>query len=381
MATLQSVRDQARAAVVAGEYPLALSLVELIRRHFPRDFETLGLAGQIQLAQGRRAEARDSFSTVLEVDPENVVARSGLALLAEEDRDLDQALEHLERAFALDSSNRQLAWEITRLHVLLSHTRPADAGFSQHAIARRFLREKRYERAIPLLEDALRRAPGAVDVAVGMAQALWLARRREQAEQVAASILADHPDCLKAMAMVAGLAFSRGDAGALSLLRKTAELDPGNSVSRRLFVEAGLPFPRVGEEPEIPERELWQVVGRLRPARKEEATPPEAVEEEWDEEPEEEPDPFLLPDAPEEGEWVRGKGPLGGDVGPVGWRDRWGTGDKLVAAGQLRLAVEQYLAVLNGWREALTGGSGALEDETIVVEKEKDGTYSGNRQT
>ncbi|MHB1160881.1 MAG: tetratricopeptide repeat protein [Chloroflexota bacterium] len=395
MATLKSVRDRAKAAAAVGDYPLALGLADLVRRYAPGDLETTGVLGQIHLACGRRVEARDCFAELLEIDPENRLARSGLALLEEEDGDPDRAIEQFERVFALDSSNQRVAGEISRLHALLSHTRPTDVGFSQHAIARQLLRRKRYRRSISFFEDALRSRPGAAEIAVGMSQALWLSGRLEEAEEVAEGVLAAHPDCLKALAIVAGAGVRRGETGSLGLLRRTAEMDPGNSVARRLFLEAGLPFPRIAEEPEVPERELWDVVGRLRPA--ESATTPEseaalAVEDEeyddeafWDEEEgEAEPEPFDLPEAQLEGEWVRGRGSAA--VAPTdGWLEdwlaQWAAGDALVRAGELRRAAERYLAVLNGMRGISPSGSRAPGDERSVVEKEQDGTNSGDSET
>ncbi|MGE5620908.1 MAG: tetratricopeptide repeat protein [Sphingomonadaceae bacterium] len=361
MATLKSVRDRAKAAAAAGEYPLALELAELIRRHSPHDVRTTGLLGQIHLACGRRLEARECFAELLEVDPESRLARSGLALMEEEDGDLDQALDDFERVFALDSSNRQVAEEISQLHARLSHTRPADAALSQHAIARRLLRRKQYRRSIPFFEDALRGRPAAAEIAVGLAQALWLSGRLEEAAEVAEKVLVAHPDCLKALAIVAGAAFVRGEARCLDILRKTAELESGNTVARRLFLQAGLPFPRVGEEPEIPERELWEAIGRLGPAETigvagaNVEPSPEDEEDEgedgdyWEDEAEE-PELFGLPEDQLEGEWVRGRGSPAASEGAdlQGRLAQWQAGDVLVRAGQLRRAVEHYLAALKG---------------------------------
>ncbi|HEX2923519.1 MAG TPA: hypothetical protein VHS28_05775, partial [Chloroflexota bacterium] len=43
---------------------------------------------------------------------------------------------------------------------------------------------------------------------------------------------------------------------ALSILRRTAQLNPGNGVARAVFVAASLPFPRVESDAEIPDEEL-----------------------------------------------------------------------------------------------------------------------------
>ncbi len=306
MATLDSVRDRAKAAIAEHNYPRALLLTDLIRRYFPRDLKTGGLQGEIQLACGRWAEARESFATVLQLDPESLEARAGLALLAEVEGDLERALEQLERAFDLDCSNARVAAEIERLSSRLCHSWLTDPGSPQHALARRSLREKRYPRAALLFSDAARRLPERVEIVVGLARSLWLAGEREEAARVATGVLGGYPDCLKMLAILAGVSFARGEGEALFLLRKIDELDPGNFVARRLFLDAGLPFPRVGGDPEIPEAELRGIIGFRRriqtdPGEYED----EPVDEEWDGE--EDLEPFVLPEDQLEGEWVRAK--------------------------------------------------------------------------
>ena len=422
MPILQSVREEARTAVAEGNYERALSLVQRIRRSFPDDLETMELLGQIHLACERRAEARDLFQAILAVDPENLLARSGLAIICEEEGDLPEALEHFVRAFEIDASSRQIAGEIRRLNSLAGRPRSADAWYSKHGIARHLMKEGMYEQAIPLFEAAMETNPEPAAVALGMAQALWLAGRVEEAEDVAGEILDSHPACLKALAIRAGAAHSRGDPEALTLLGKTASLNPGNGVARGIFEDAGIPFPAVGLDAEIPDE----------PAHPEERLE-EGLPEEWDEHEDEEAEPFDLPEAEVEGEWVRDREPqvppispeedvrrhlssgqaywtrgmlepalaeyrtaleLDGSVAaevrqaalemvesfPAEVRIRWLAADALLAEGQLRRAVEQYLIVLRSREEVATRDRLSWRGQSVETEKEQDGTYSGNRQ-
>lgn len=306
MATLHNVRNQAKSAITEGRYSQALLLTELIRRYFPRDLETVRLQGEIYLASGRWSEARESFEAVLQADPESQGARIGLALLAEAEGDLEQALEQMERAFDLDVANGQVAAEIGRLGSQLCHSWPGDPGSPQHALARRSLKGRLYSKAALLFRDATRRSPERLEIAVGLARSLWLVGEREEAARMAVDVLVVYPDCLKMLAILAGVSFDRGEGEALFLLRKIAELDPGNSVARRLFLDVGLPFPRVGGDPEIPEAELRRAIGARRRTQSDsmESEAEELEDEEWGEE--EDLEPFVLPEARLEGEWARG---------------------------------------------------------------------------
>jgi len=303
MAVLFSVRQLAEIALTDGDYGLALRLVDLILRHFPGDVAAAHLLARLRLRQGSWDEARAGFERVLAADPENAAAHAGLALIAEMAGDLYGALEQLQRAFDLDSGNRELAEGIARFSARLPRSLPPDPASAIHATARRSLRRLEYRRAALQFQDALRRAPDRVEVAVGLAEALWLAGSPDEAERMAAHLLAAFPSLLKMTAILAGASFMRGEMEALFLLRRADELDPGSRIARRLFLDVGLPFPRVGTDHEIPDAELRHVLG-VGPAAVA-AGEWEEPEEEWEEDAE----PFCLPEPELEGEWVRRRDP------------------------------------------------------------------------
>lgn len=255
MGTIESLRGEARIALAAGDYQRALSLLQPAIQRYPNDHDTTALVGQIHLENGKYADARDAFDGVLEVDPENVMARSALAIIAEEEGELEEALEQFERAFEMNTSNHQVAEEIKRLRSRLGDRRPVGPDFSRHAVARRHLRGKEHGKALPLFQGALEDNPGDAAVLVGLSQALWLSGALQDAEETARRILEDHPNCLKALAILAGAAFARGDGEATALLARASELNPGNRVARKLFEGAGYPFPggRDGADLPLPE--------------------------------------------------------------------------------------------------------------------------------
>ncbi len=260
MATLNKIREQADAALSAGDHKKATSLALLIQRHFPKDYQTLELIGKLYLENRRLQESRDAFARSLEIDPENVLARSALAMIAEEEGDLDEALEQFERALDVAPGNHEVAAEVERLRAQLGRGKSPEPGSSMHATARRFLAVNRYENAIPWLQEVLRQSPDLTDVAMGLIRALWLARRQREAEDLARELIVQHPDCLGALAVVAAMALSREDGEAVSLLARTSELDPGNAVTKKVFAEAGIVFPELEEMLDIPENELQETL-------------------------------------------------------------------------------------------------------------------------
>ncbi|MEV6039640.1 tetratricopeptide repeat protein [Nonomuraea sp. NPDC052116] len=87
--------------VVMGDYARAREDVVRGLGLTPRDPHLLCVLGQVELAEGRRPEARTAFDGALEADPELVAAWAGRAELAFESGDHDAALADLTHALKL----------------------------------------------------------------------------------------------------------------------------------------------------------------------------------------------------------------------------------------------------------------------------------------
>ncbi|MGW6500723.1 tetratricopeptide repeat protein [Nonomuraea angiospora] len=88
-------------SVVMGDYAGAREDVVRGLGLTPRDPHLLCVLGQVELAEGRRPEARTAFDGALEADPELVAAWAGRAELAFESGDHDAALADLTHALKL----------------------------------------------------------------------------------------------------------------------------------------------------------------------------------------------------------------------------------------------------------------------------------------
>ncbi len=399
MPTLEEVRQQAKAALAAGDHQQAVALAHLIRRHFPEDYQTQRLLGRAYLGTYQLGRAEGAFRAVLDVDPEDAVAWSALGIIAEEKGDLADALDALQRALDVDFDNREIAEELARLRSQSRHTRPAGPLSSVHSTARRFLKEGSYESAIPWLQDALRLEPGAAEVAVALARALWLSARPREAEAVAREVLVEHPNCLIALGIVAGSAISTRGEDASPVLARTAALNPGNGVARDLFAQAGLDFPEREEELEIPDAEVQAVLERREQRRP--AAPAPQVESQpgsvgafvWEEgapptggqSPPADVPPVRCAREEESSSRIasaEGYSQIGlvglavseyrealrlgpsvaprvaeavlamADANPDSLEARWLAGDALALSGRYRMAVEQYLRALKGAERA-----------------------------
>jgi tetratricopeptide (TPR) repeat protein len=99
---IEAKRLTARAAELAGQRRHALDRWREIVRRFPEDPEAHEHLGMIELADGRRPQARIHFRQSLEGNPFNIALRLRLGDLAMEEGDDAEALELWETAHRLD---------------------------------------------------------------------------------------------------------------------------------------------------------------------------------------------------------------------------------------------------------------------------------------
>ena len=95
-----------------------------------------------------------------------------------------------------------------------------------------------------------------------MALSLWHGGRVRDAEMAAIDALRDHPDCLKALAIVAASTAQKGGDSS-ALLARCSTLNPGNGVAGLFFDVLGIPFPDSEESLEIPDEEVAELMDKL----------------------------------------------------------------------------------------------------------------------
>src|SRR6478609_3984481 len=111
---LRECVDEMRDKLHAGKYSEVLALGKHILHFYPKHIETYTLLGQASLEINDVPGANDVYRRVLSADPENVLALAGMALLAESQDKLDDALWYLERAYEIQPSNDELRRELVR---------------------------------------------------------------------------------------------------------------------------------------------------------------------------------------------------------------------------------------------------------------------------
>jgi len=275
----------------------AIAICRHILERFPKYIMPYRLLGEAALEKEEYDEAASLFTRVVGADPEDVIAHVGLAVVHDEKKELEEAIWRLERAFELAPGNTEIRQELKRLYGELEGAEPPRVKLTPAALARLYLREGLYDRAITQLRPLLKEEPDRVDLKVALAEALWREGRRREAAESCQEILELLPNCLKANLILGVIWKESGqeEEEGQTLLARAQALDPENGVAQELFGQASpLPLekvllPRLEEMPTPPPVPEVEKV----------ALPPEEVPDwlrELKEPPKEAPPPEEVPD-------------------------------------------------------------------------------------
>ena len=86
-----------------------------ILQTYPKHLATYRLLGKAYLEAKRYGDAADIFQRVLSAMPDDFVAHIGMAIVREDEGNLDAAIWHMERAFETNPANPAIQQEMIRL--------------------------------------------------------------------------------------------------------------------------------------------------------------------------------------------------------------------------------------------------------------------------
>ncbi len=251
--------DEVKGLIKAQSIDEAIIICRHILERFPKYIMPYRLLGEAALEREEHDEAASLFTRVLGANPEDAIAHVGLAVVHDEKKELEEAIWHLERAFELAPGNTEIRQELKRLYGEREGVEPPRVKLTPAALARLYLREGLYDRAITELRPLLKEDPDRIDLKVALAEALWRESRRREAAESCQEILELLPNCLKANLILGVIWKESGqEEEGETLLVQAQALDPENGVAQELFGEASpLPpekvlLPRLEEIPTPP---------------------------------------------------------------------------------------------------------------------------------
>jgi tetratricopeptide (TPR) repeat protein len=253
LATVRETIERAREALIGGKADAALAPCMEVLAVYPRHLEATCLLAETRRELRQLPQAADLFERVVAADPESLIGHWGLATILEERGDVEAAAYELQAAWDVSPGQPAVADELRRLRGLLGWTTD-DVDLTVAALARVYWRGHQYRRALSEARRALAAAPERLDLMVLECECLWRLGRVGEAAEVAAELLLESPDCLKAN-LIRGYARletgSRAADEARKLLGRVLALDPECVVAATLFPDRALPPPLVKADVEL----------------------------------------------------------------------------------------------------------------------------------
>jgi tetratricopeptide (TPR) repeat protein len=205
----------------------AISHCRRILESYPKHLETYRLLGKSYLEAKRYGDAADIFQRVLSAAPDDFVSHIGMAIIREDEGNLDSAIWHMERAFETNPANPAIQQELRRLIGNRDGIEPAKVRMTRGALARMYAHGELYSQAIAELRAALQEDPERPDLQVMLSSMYWRTNQYLEAAEVGNQILEKLPYCLEANRIMASvLRVNNKTEEASTYHRRLAAIDP-----------------------------------------------------------------------------------------------------------------------------------------------------------
>ncbi len=173
----------------------AISHCENIVRSFPKEIETYRKVGKIFLEKQDYPSAEKVFNLILTVFPDDFVANIGLSFINEQNKHLDQAIQHMQNAFELQPANESLQDELKRLYNKRDNVEPARIRLTRGALIKMYTRSDLFEQAIAEIRLGLHEKPRRLDYKLALADMLWKSGKNIDAVETCVDVISQLPYC------------------------------------------------------------------------------------------------------------------------------------------------------------------------------------------
>ena len=240
----------------------AIAHCRYILQTYPKHLETYRHLGKAYLEAKRYGDAADIFQRVLSAVPDDFVSHVGMAIVREDEGNLDAAIWHMERAFETNPSNPAIQQEMKRLISRRDGLEPHKVRLTRGALARMYAHGELFAQAIGELRSALQEDAERPDLQVLLASMYWQTDQRSDATSVSNQILEKLPYCAEANRILAAnlQAGDRVEEAAV-YHRRLANLDPYAA-----FVESALADSKSVEDSAVSLEKLDWVAGEPLPS-------------------------------------------------------------------------------------------------------------------
>jgi tetratricopeptide (TPR) repeat protein len=224
--SLRSYNREIETMIDRGQFDEAIAHCRHILKTYPKHLDTYRLLGKAYLESKRYGDAVDIFSRILATVPNDFVAQVGMSIIRDEENKLDDAIWHMERAFETQPSNPAIQGELQRLYARRDGVKPPRIRMTRGALANMYVQGELYPQAISEIKSVLKDDPERADMQALLARALYKSGSRNEAADVATSLLRRYPYSLDANRVLAEILGSEHAETAQMYRQRVFELDP-----------------------------------------------------------------------------------------------------------------------------------------------------------
>jgi len=196
--SLRKYNQEIENLVDRGQLDEAIAHCRHVLNTFPKNLESYRLIGKAYLEAKRYKEAIDIFERLLMAVPDDFVAHVGMSIINDEQKKLDAAIWHMQRAFEVQPSNAAIQAELQRLYGRRDGVEPPKIRLTRGALAHMYVQGELYPQAISEIKSVLDEDRERHDMQVLLARAYFLAGQKSEAAEMCSQLLRGYPYCLDA---------------------------------------------------------------------------------------------------------------------------------------------------------------------------------------
>jgi tetratricopeptide (TPR) repeat protein len=224
---LRKYNSEIEAFIEHGQTDEAIAHCHHILKTFPKHVETYRLLGKAYLESKRHSDATDIFNRILLVVPDDFVSHVGLSIIADDQKRLEDAIWHMERAFEKQPSNSAIQAELQRLYGRRDGREPPKIRLTRGALAHMYYQGELYTQAINEIRSVLAEDASRTDLQVLLALSYFRAGQKVEASETCSQLLSRFPYCLDANRALIEILPGTGMAESANVYRqRVLELDP-----------------------------------------------------------------------------------------------------------------------------------------------------------
>ncbi len=164
-----------------------------ILESYPKYLETYRLMGKAYLETHRNRDAADIFQRVLLAVPDDFVSHLGMSIVCEEQKDLNGAIWHMERAFEINSTNNGVQADLRRLIGKRDGTEPQKIYLTRGALAQIYAKDGEFQQAIAEAKSVLAEDKSRNDMVALLARVYFRAGMKNEAVELCIDLLKQYP--------------------------------------------------------------------------------------------------------------------------------------------------------------------------------------------